>query len=108
MAHVIQVRQRKLPDPQIVPNAGSFFKNPLCLMNNARNFAGNFPLMPYYQQPDGRCKVAAGWLIDQAGLKSYTVGGAGVHSQQALVLVNREHAIGPRHYSTLLRVFRLK
>lgn len=94
MAHVIQVRQRKLPDPQIVPNAGSFFKNPVVSNEQCQELRRKFPLMPYYQQPDGRCKVAAGWLIDQAGLKSYTVGGAGVHSQQALVLVNREHASG--------------
>lgn len=94
LAHVIQVRQRKLPDPQRVPNAGSFFKNSVVSSAKCQQLRQKFPQLPYYEQPDGSCKLAAGWLIDQAGLKSYVVGGAGVHSQQALVLVNRDHASG--------------
>lgn len=94
MAHVIMVRQQKLPDPALIPNAGSFFKNPVVSQSECQRLQANFPGMPVFVQADGNCKLAAAWLIDKAGLKSLTTGGAAVHERQALVLVNKDNASG--------------
>lgn len=88
MERVIQLRNSKLPDPKKLPNAGSFFKNPLV---NAEVFAAlskEYEGIPHYLQANGTVKLAAGWLIEQTGLKGYTQNGVGVHHQQALVIVN--------------------
>lgn len=89
---VCAVRRRKLPDPAILGNAGSFYHNPIVPAEEAAALLAQHPDMPHYPQDNGRVKLAAGWLIDRCGLKGHTVGGAAVHEQQALVLVNRNQA----------------
>ncbi len=89
---VCEIRRRKLPNPQIEGNAGSFFKNPVILTSQFSQLIAKYPQMPYYPQPNGEVKLAAGWLIDQCHLKGYQIGGAKVHNRQALVLVNTGQA----------------
>ncbi|WP_431224139.1 UDP-N-acetylmuramate dehydrogenase [Serratia sp. L9] len=89
---VCAMRRSKLPDPSITGNAGSFFKNPLVSGETANELLTQYPSMPHYPQQDGQVKLAAGWLIDQCSLKGYQIGGAAVHRQQALVLVNADNA----------------
>ncbi len=91
---VIAVRQRKLPDPAITPNAGSFFHNPVVDAAKADALKAAHPALPCYPQPDGRVKLAAGWLIEQAGWKGKSLGPVGMYEKQALVLVNRGGATG--------------
>ena len=93
-AAVIAVRRRKLPDPAVVPNAGSFFHNPVVSAERAAALAAGHPGLPRYPQPDGRVKLAAGWLIEQAGWKGKDLGPVGMYEKQALVLVNRGGATG--------------
>lgn len=85
---VCAIRREKLPDPQQLPNAGSFFKNPLVNSEQAECLLQAHPNMPHFPQQDGRIKLAAGWLIDQCGLKGFQQGAFGVHERQALVLVH--------------------
>lgn len=87
-ARICQLRQSKLPDPAVLGNAGSFFKNPTVPLVLAQTLKANYPQMPLYPAEEGMAKLAAGWLIEQAGLKGYRLGQAAVHQQQALVLVN--------------------
>ena len=94
MAQVIKVRQQKLPDPTNLPNAGSFFKNPVVNNETVRELKHKYPNIPVYPQTDTSSKLAAGWLIEQSGLKGYKVNGVGVHDNQALVLVNYQSANG--------------
>lgn len=89
---VCGMRSSKLPDPQVTGNAGSFFKNPVVNAGLAESLKQNYPDAPFYPQTDGTMKLAAGWLIDRCNLKGFTIGGAAVHHQQALVLINRGHA----------------
>ena len=89
---VCAIRRSKLPDPSVLGNVGSFYKNPLVDAAHAQTLLAQYPQMPHYPQPDGRMKLAAGWLIDQCGLKGKTIGGAAVHDKQALVLVNKNRA----------------
>jgi UDP-N-acetylmuramate dehydrogenase len=91
---VCAIRRAKLPDPAVVGNAGSFFKNPVVSAEQCRDIIGRDPEVVHYPLPDGRCKLAAGWLIDACGWKGKTVGRAGVYEKQALVLVNRGGASG--------------
>ncbi|MEY4922306.1 MAG: UDP-N-acetylenolpyruvoylglucosamine reductase [Pseudomonadota bacterium] len=91
---VCAMRRSKLPDPTVTGNAGSFFKNPIVNVAIADDIVKNNPSVPHYRQSDGSVKLAAGWLIDQCALKGYQIGGAAVHSQQALVLINLAEATG--------------
>ena len=91
---VIEVRRRKLPDPAQIPNAGSFFHNPVIDAPTAARLLAVHPRLPHYPQPDGRVKLAAGWLIEQAGWKGRDLGPVGMYEGQALVLVNRGGAAG--------------
>ena len=85
---VIQIRQSKLPDPKVFPNAGSFFKNPVIQTVEYEKLALEFSNLPHYPQSNDMQKIAAGWLIDQAGWKGKQLGSVGMFSKQALVLVN--------------------
>ena len=92
---ICAIRHAKLPDPQVTGNAGSFFKNPVVDEAVAALLRADWPDMPCYPtQEPGKVKLAAGWLIDRAGLKGFVQGRAGVHDRQALVLVNRGGATG--------------
>nr|WP_246814584.1 UDP-N-acetylmuramate dehydrogenase [Ferrimonas balearica] len=89
---VCRVRASKLPDPSALGNAGSFFKNPVISETLFSHLQQGHPQIPSYPAGEGQIKVPAGWLIDNAGLKGYQVGDAAVHTEQALVLVNRDKA----------------
>lgn len=93
-AEVCAVRRAKLPDPNHFGNAGSFFKNPVIDATKFSEIQTAYPDIPYYPQADGQIKLPAGWLIDQCQLKGLQIGGAAVHQQQALVLINKENATG--------------
>lgn len=91
---IIDIRRQKLPDPEVQGNAGSFFMNPVVDKEMYDGLAAQYPGMPHYSLPDGREKIPAGWMIDQCGWKGRSLGRAGVHDKQALVLVNRGGATG--------------
>jgi UDP-N-acetylmuramate dehydrogenase len=91
---VVEIRRSKLPDPAELGNSGSFFKNPVVDRKTFDQFHRSFPDAPYYPAQEGHFKVPAGWLIEQAGFKGKRFGDAGVHKNQALVLVNYGNASG--------------
>lgn len=93
---ICTIRRAKLPDPAVTGNAGSFFKNPIVERVVAENLKAQYPDMPFYPAPGDptKAKLAAGWLIDRAGLKGYAEEHVGVHDRQALVLINRGGATG--------------
>ena len=86
---VCAIRSAKLPDPRVIGNAGSFFKNPTVTPDQCSDIIAREPGIVHYPMPDGSIKLAAGWLIDACGWKGKSVGNAGVYEKQALVLVNR-------------------
>jgi UDP-N-acetylmuramate dehydrogenase len=91
---VCAIRSNKLPDPRVIGNAGSFFKNPTVTPEQCQDIIAREPNIVHYPMPDGTVKLAAGWLIDACGWKGKSVGNAGVYEKQALVLVNRGGATG--------------
>ncbi len=91
---VIAIRQSKLPDPKVTGNAGSFFKNPEISKEKYESVKKDFEELVSYPLPNGNYKLAAGWLIEQCGLKGVEQNGAAVHTKQALVLVNKANCTG--------------
>ncbi len=91
---IIEIRNAKLPDPKIEGNAGSFFMNPIVSREKYKQLAAQYEGMPHYEVDADHVKIPAGWMIDQCGWKGKSLGRAGVHSKQALVLVNRSGATG--------------
>ncbi len=92
---VCKIRRAKLPDPQVIGNAGSFFKNPLISLEKFNAIKAQYPQIPGYPVAEpGLIKTSAAWLLDQAGWKGKRRGGAGVHSEHALVIVNADDASG--------------
>lgn len=101
---ICSIRSEKLPDPAVLGNAGSFFKNPLVSQALAAELQLQYPDLLAYPQADGQMKLAAGWLIDKAGWKGFRDGDAGVHRLQALVLVNYGAATGQDIAGLALRI----
>ena len=91
---IIDIRNAKLPDPKIEGNAGSFFMNPIVTRQKYEKLAALYPDMPHYKVDSRHEKIPAGWMIEQCGWKGKSLGRAGVHDKQALVLVNRGGATG--------------
>ena len=86
---IINIRNSKLPDPKLIPNSGSFFKNPIVTKNKRDELLNNYPDLVYFEY-NSKVKLAAGWLIDNAGLKGFKLDGIKVYEKQALVLVNED------------------
>lgn len=91
---VIDIRTAKLPDPTLIGNAGSFFKNPVVSTAQFEKLQNRFPEMPYYKLDDQEVKIPAGWLIEKTGWKGKRVGDVGTYENQALVIVNHGNATG--------------
>jgi len=91
---IISIRNCKLPDPKVEGNAGSFFMNPIIPRAQFEELQKRYPDIPHYDVDKDRVKVPAGWMIDKCGWKGKTIGNAGVHNKQALVLVNKGNATG--------------
>ncbi|MEI7803332.1 MAG: UDP-N-acetylmuramate dehydrogenase [Bacteroidota bacterium] len=101
---VIKIRSSKLPDPNVLGNAGSFFKNPVISQTEFEIFISKNPIAPNYPQKDGTVKIPAGWLIEQCGWKGKIVGHTGSHKTQALVLVNYGGATGNEVFQLALDI----
>lgn len=101
---VIAIRKSKLPDPAILGNSGSFFKNPVIDASAFRAFRLKFPAAPFYELSPTEFKIPAGWLIEQSGFKGVRVGDAGVHEKQALVLVNYGNATSAQIWDLALSI----
>jgi UDP-N-acetylmuramate dehydrogenase len=107
MNKVISLRESKLPNPNILPNAGSFFKNPVITAEKFKLIESSYPKVPRYVQENGNIKLAAAWLIEQSGLKGFNYKEVGVDKRQALVLVNYGHSSG-RDVVTLAKYVQMK
>ncbi|MFJ4066526.1 UDP-N-acetylmuramate dehydrogenase [Pseudomonas sp. NPDC089996] len=101
---ICSIRREKLPDPAELGNAGSFFKNPVVSAERVERIRAQHPGVVAYPQADGQVKLAAGWLIEQAGWKGYREGDAGVHRLQSLVLVNYGQASGAQLHALAQRI----
>ncbi|HEX4372217.1 MAG TPA: UDP-N-acetylmuramate dehydrogenase [Puia sp.] len=102
---VINIRSSKLPDPNVIGNAGSFFKNPLVTRSKFEELKINFPNIVGFTNDNGNAKLSAGWLIEQCGWKGFRKGDAGCYSKQALVLVNYGNASGKEIYDLSEEIF---
>jgi UDP-N-acetylmuramate dehydrogenase len=101
---VISIRKSKLPDPEVIGNAGSFFKNPIVTVDQYNELKKSYPTIPGYFSENQSVKVPAAWLIEQDGWKGKKFGDAGVHEHQALVLVNYRDAKGDELYSLAKKI----
>ncbi len=101
---VIAIRSSKLPDPAVLGNSGSFFKNPEIEQAQFDQLKQQYPNIVFYPLPGGKIKVPAGWLIDQAGWKGKRIGNTGCYEKQALVIVNHGGATGEEVWQHALRV----
>lgn len=101
---VIAIRSEKLPDPEVLGNSGSFFKNPETPLTQLEKLQKCYPDIPYYPFGEGSVKVPAGWLIEQAGWKGKRIGDAGCYEKQALVLVNHGQASGKEIFKLAERI----
>ena len=101
---VVRLRTRKLPDPAVIGNAGSFFKNPIIETSQADALKREYPELPAWPQPDGRRKISAAWMIETAGFKGFREGDAGISNRHALVLVNHGNASGPQLWALAQKV----
>jgi len=101
---VISIRQRKLPDPKEIGNSGSFFKNPIIDSTLFNSLQKTYPQIPHYVVSENVIKIPAGWLIEQCGFKGQRFGDAGVHTKQALVLVNYGNANGEDIYNLAQKI----
>ena len=93
MERVVALRNSKLPDWRVTPNAGSFFQNPIVSEEEAQKVLDEFATAPAFPQADGRLKLSAGWLIEKSGLKGFRLGPVGMSERHALVLVNYGGAV---------------
>lgn len=101
---VIAIRQSKLPDPKKLGNSGSFFKNPIVDLATFQDFRKKFPDAPFYEISPTQFKIPAGWLIEKSGFKGKRFGDAGVHKNQALVLVNHGNATGQEIWELAMNI----
>jgi UDP-N-acetylmuramate dehydrogenase len=101
---VVNLRTRKLPDPKLIGNAGSFFKNPLVPATQAERLRATHPQLPCWPAPGGLAKLSAAWLIEAGGFKGAREGDAGISNRHALVLVNHGHASGAQLWALAQRV----
>jgi UDP-N-acetylmuramate dehydrogenase len=101
---VVNLRTRKLPDPKLIGNAGSFFKNPLVPAAQAERLRAQHPQLPCWPAPNDLAKLSAAWLIEASGFKGAREGDAGISSRHALVLVNHGHASGEELWALAQRV----
>jgi UDP-N-acetylmuramate dehydrogenase len=101
---VIAIRESKLPNPKILGNSGSFFKNPVISLADFNQFRLKFPEAPFYEVSSTEYKIPAGWLIEKAGFKGQRFGDAGVHKNQALVLVNYGNAQGKDIWELAIKI----
>ena len=101
---VVRLRTRKLPDPAVIGNAGSFFKNPIVDASVAEALQREHSDLPAWPQRDGRRKISAAWMIEAAGFKGLREGDAGISNRHALVLVNHGHANGPQLWALAQQV----
>lgn len=101
---VIAIRKSKLPDPELIGNAGSFFKNPVVDSSVFKTIKKSYPELPAYALENGQVKIPAGWLIETAGWKGKRVGNVGTYDNQALVIVNHGGATGAEVFGHAMRI----